>query len=178
LNLIVTQFAQSDSGSSGLGAFQLNIKDFIIQLVTFVLVFLVLRKWVIPKLSEIMEIRRKTLEKSLEDAKAATEALAKAEAHAEEILNKARVQADEALAQAKDAGSEIVAKAETAAGERAELIVREAEERLGYERAQMVTELKKELAGLVAVATERVLNQKINEREDRVLIERSLKDIG
>ena len=74
-------FAQEDSGS-GLGAFQLNVKDFIIQLITFVLVFLILRKWVVPKIVATMENRQQTLEQSLENAKATEEALARAEAKA------------------------------------------------------------------------------------------------
>jgi F0F1-type ATP synthase membrane subunit b/b' len=44
------QFAENADSGGGLGAFQLNLKDFVIQLITFVLVLLVLRKWVVPKL--------------------------------------------------------------------------------------------------------------------------------
>lgn len=178
MSLIVTQFGQADSGSSGLGAFQLNLKDFIIQLVTFLLVFLILRKWVIPKLAATMNTRQQTLEKSLENAKATEEALARAEARAEEILSKARAQADEAIAEAKDAGTDIVAKAETAAGERAELIVREAESRLNEEREKLRAELRAELADLVADATEKIIHEKLNEKRDMSLIERAIKGIA
>lgn len=170
------QLADTGSGS-GLGAFNLNVKDFVIQLVTFVLVFLVLRKWVVPKIVETIDKRQQTLEQSLANAKATEEALAQAEARAEEILSKARAQADEALSEAKDAGADIVAKAETAAGERAELIIKEAESRLDEEREKLRTELRAELADLVADATEKIIHEKLDEKRDMSLIERAIRGI-
>jgi F-type H+-transporting ATPase subunit b len=172
------QFAQASDSSGGLGAFHLNVKDFIIQLITFLLVLLVFRKWVVPKLIATMDLRQKTLEQSLENAKATEAALAKAELQAEQILANTRKKADQALSEARKAASTIIAEGETAASQRAAVIVKEAEDRLGHERDRLHTELSKELAGLVADATEKVLVQKINEREDRAIIERSLKDIG
>ena len=177
MSLPVTQFAQADSGNSGLGAFQLNVKDFIIQLITFVLVFLILRKWVIPRLTETMNNRQKTLEQSLQNAKETEEALARAEARAEQILSQARAQADEALAEAKDAGADIVAKAESAAAARAELIVKEAESRLDEEREKLRTELRGEMAHLVADATEKIIHEKLDQKQDMSLIERAIKGI-
>ena len=174
----INVFAQAKDSASGIGAFNLNVKEFLFQLISFVLVLYILRRWALPKLTATIDQRQLTLEKSLEQAKQTEAALAKAEVQAEEILASTRKKADEALAEARKAGSNIIAEAESAASERAAMIVKEAEERLGFEREQMVSELKKELAGLVAVATEKVLDQKLNEREDRVLIERSLKDIG
>jgi F-type H+-transporting ATPase subunit b len=172
------QFAQASDSSGGLGAFHLNVKDFIIQLITFLLVLLVFRKWVVPKLIATMDLRQKTLEQSLENAKATEAALARAEAKAEEILASTRSKADAALAEARKGASAIIAEGETAASARAAMIVKEAEERLGHERDRLHAELSKELAGLVADATEKVLGKKVNEREDRALIEQSLKDIG
>jgi F-type H+-transporting ATPase subunit b len=177
LTYFPTQFAQADSGSSGLGAFNLNVKGFLFQLATFVLVLLIIRKWVVPKLAETINKRQETLEQSLENARATEQALAQAEARAEEILGKARSLADEALAEAKDAGAGIVAKAETAAGERAELIVKEAESRLDEERQKLRAELRAELADLVADATEKIIHEKLDEKRDMSLIERAIKGI-
>jgi F-type H+-transporting ATPase subunit b len=178
LTYLPIQFADSSDSSSGLGAFQLNLKDFIIQLITFVLVLLVLRKWVVPKLVATMEKRRETLEQSLTNAKATEEALAKAEARAEEILSRARAAADEALAEAKDAGASTIAKAEEAAAQRAELIIKEAESRLSEEREKLRLELRAELASLVSDATEKIIHEKLDEKRDMSLIERAIKGIA
>jgi F-type H+-transporting ATPase subunit b len=153
LSYLPTQFADS----SGLGAFHVNLKDFVIQLFTFVIVLLVLRKWVVPKLVATMEQRQQTLENSLKQAKQTEEALARAETKVEEILSAARQQA---------------------AAERAALIIKDAETRLGEEREKLHQQLRGELAELVADATEKVIDEKLDAKRDMSLIERALKGVG
>ncbi len=172
----VTQFAASSTG--GISSLGVNLKGFLFQLITFVIVLLILRRWVFPKLVATLEDRRKTLEESLLQARQTEEALKTAEQKAGVILQKARAQADAALLAVNSRSEEIIAKAEAAAAERAERIIAEAEKRLSQEHNRLSTELKRELAGLVAVATEKVLRQKINETEDRTIIERSLKELA
>lgn len=176
LNLI-PKFGEAGA-PSGIGAFNINLKSFLFQLVTFVLVLIVLKRWVLPPLISTMEKRRETLEKSLLDAKQTEELLSKAEITAEEILAKARVQADEALAETKKAARGIIADAETAAGERATIIVREAEARLGEERDKLRSELRAELAELVADATAKIINEKLDTKKDMSLIERAIRSVA
>ena len=174
-----TQFAaEATDSSGGLGAFNINLKDFIFQLITFLIVLAVLRKWVIPKIVETMEKRQDMLEQSLKNAKATEEALTKAEARAEEILARARKEADEALAETKKAASGIITNAETAASERAAIIIKEAEARLNEEREKLRQELRQELAVLVADATEKIIEEKLDAKQDMSLIERAIKGIA
>jgi len=177
LILPATQFA-AESSSGGISSLGVNLKSFIFQLITFLIVLLILQRWVFPKLVATLEERRKALEESLDQARLTEETLQKAEAKAGEILQAARAQADAALAEAHTKAEEIISKGEAAASERGARIIAEAEERLGQERERLHSELRGELAELVAVATEKVLRQKLNEREDRKLIEQSLKELG
>ncbi len=174
--LPATEFAQSSSG--GISSLGINLKAFIFQLITFVIVMAILRRWVFPKLVATLEERRKTLEESLVQARQTEETLRKAEAKANEILQAARAQADTALADANTRVEELIAKGETAAGERAARIIKEAEEHLGQERDRLHGELRAELSGLVATATEKILNKTIDEHADRALIEQSLKELA
>lgn len=169
-----TQFADA----SGIGAFNINLKAFIFQLVTFVLVVLAFKRWVLPPILKTMQERQNTLEKSLEQAKQTEEALARAETKAEEIIARARTHADEALAEARKSAEGVIVSAETAGAQRAALIIKDAEVRLDTERAKLREELKAELADLVADATELILRQKLNESNDRKLIEQALKEIA
>ena len=174
---IKLQFA-ADSSASGISSLGLNVKGFVFNLITFLIVLLILRKYVFPTLVNTLEARRKALEESLSQAKATEEALTKAEAKAEEILAKARSQADAAMADAKTRVDEIIAAGEKAASERGARIIKDAEEHLDQERQRLHSELRGELAELVITTTEKVLKSKMNEGEDRKLIEKSLKDIG
>lgn len=170
--------ATVESAPSGISSLGINLKGFLFQLITFLIVLLILRRYVFPKLVETLEKRRQTLEQSLVQAKETEEVLARAETKAEEILSKARAQADEALAEAKKIAEANIADAESAASQRAAHIVKEAEAHLDQERAQMREELGKELAQLVSTATEKIIRQKIDEPADRQLIERYLKELA
>lgn len=169
--------AQEPSGSGSISAFNLNLKSFLFQLVTFLLVLLVLRRWVLPKLVSTLEQRRETLEKSLTQAKETEEALARAEARAEEILARARSQADESLRSAKKTAEGIVADAETVAAKRSQLIIEEVQAQLLQEKANLRLELRDELAELVADTAEKIIRQKLNNTSDRSLIERTLQEV-
>lgn len=171
----VPKFADSSSGISSLGV---NLKGFIFQLITFLIVLLILRRYVFPKLVATLEARRKTLEQSLVQAKQTEEALARAETRVEEIIAAARLRADEALAGARKSAEGVIVSAETAGAERAALIIKDAEARLASERIKLRQELKEELANLVADATEIILRHKLDEPNDRKLIEQALKEIG
>jgi len=171
----ISSFAESSSG--GISSLGLNVKGFLFQLATFVIVLLILRRWVFPKLVATLEARRQTLEESLVQAKRTEEALAAAEEKAEAILHKARAQADTALADARAQAKELIAKAEAAAQGQAARLLKEAEAQLEQEGNKLRDQLKDELADLVVLTTEKVLRKKINPAEDARLIEESIKEL-
>ncbi len=162
--------------SGGISALGLNFKAFLFQLIAFVIVLVVLKKYVFPKLIATLEARRETLEESLIQAKKTEEALASAEKKATEILNEARSQADTSLNDAKKVAVQVVASAELAATQRAKHIINDAELSLADEREKLRSELKSELAELVAVATEKVLERKIDTKTDMQIIADALKE--
>lgn len=139
---------------------------------------LIFRRWILPPITRTLEGRRQAVEKSLTQAKETEETLTQAEAKAEEILAKARTQADEALAEAKKAATTIITEAEAAGGQRAKLIIEEAEKRLSLEREKLRSELKAELAELVANATEKIIHEKLDVKKDMSLVERLIKGVA
>lgn len=174
--LLPTQFGDDSSG--GISSLGINLKSFLFQLITFVIVLLILRRWVFPKLVATLEERRKTLEESLIQAKLTQETLEKAEEKSAVILHKAREQADAALAEAATQAKEVVAKAEAAAQTQAGRLLKEAEAQLGQERDKLREELKSELAELVILTTEKVLRTKLNAQQDAKLVEQSIKELN
>ena len=182
---IPIQFAQVEEstspdgtvGTDGIGAFNLNLKSFLFQLATFVIVLLVLRRWVFPKLVATIEARRLTLEESLTKARQTEEALARAEEKAGHIIQDARQAADSALSEANAQAREIISKAEVAANTQAQRLMAEAKDRLGQEHLKLQEQLKGELADLVIMTTEKVLREKIDEPRDRRLVEKALSEV-
>ncbi len=171
-------FSEAANSESGIGAFHINLKSFIFQLVTFLIVLMIFKRWILPPLQKTLEDRRSTLEQSLQNAKETEDKLAKAEGKVQEVLKQAREQADIALANANAQAKDVIAKAEIKAEEQAKRIVSETEGRLAQEREELHSQLKAELADLVIATSEKVLRKKIDEQEDRSLVENALKDLA
>ncbi|HEX5395253.1 MAG TPA: F0F1 ATP synthase subunit B [Candidatus Saccharimonadales bacterium] len=175
LNLPI--YMAADEQSSGFGAFNINLKSFIFQLITFVLVLVVFKKWVLPPLMKTLEDRRKAVEDSLANAKQTEEALSKAEEKSAQIMKAAREQADRSLAEASSQARDIIAKAEVSAAAQAQRLLEEAKEQLGNERLKLEEQLRGELAELVVITTEKVLGQKIDKKRDSALVEKAIKEL-
>lgn len=173
------QFAQSSAASAGgISALGLNPKEFLFQLITFALVYLILRRYVFPKLVATLESRRETLENSLVNAKETEAALTQAEAKAAQLLGAARGQADEALASAQKKAREIIAQAEAAGSDQAARLLKEAEAMMEQERRRLRQQLKTELTDLVALATEKVINEKVDSKKDAAMISRAAHEVA
>jgi F-type H+-transporting ATPase subunit b len=174
MHVSLTNFAAESSGS-GLSALGVDGKAFLIQLTTFLLVFWVLKRYAFVPILKILNERRETIESGVKLGEQMQREKTEFEAKTEEMLAKARQQADGIIAGAQDSGREAIREAEEKARGKAEGIITAAEGRLEQDKARARQELEKEVAGLVASATEVVIGEKLDLKKDAQLIERSLK---
>lgn len=174
MNSALLILAQTSDAPSGIAALGLDVRYFLFQLLSFVIIFLVLRKWVFPPLVATLEERRKTIEQSLEQAKATEAALHKAEKQVAAILHEARSQAEDMRDAAHKEATKMVEAAEAKATQRAQHIVAEAKTQMAADLRTARESLKKETAQLVAAATEQIISEKIDPAKDAKLIERAL----
>jgi F-type H+-transporting ATPase subunit b len=169
----VTQIAAS---SSGIGALGFNAKDFLIQLITFILAFLVLRRYAFGPIIKLLNERREVIEEGVRVGEQMKKDEADLEAKVEKTLHETRVKADSILAEAQDNGRQVIKEAEDKAKTKADGIIEAAESRIEQETESARQKLEKELVGLVADATEAVVKEKVDAKKDAQLIERSLKE--
>lgn len=170
----LTIFAAESSGS-GLGALGVDGRAFVIQLVTFLLVFLVLKRYAFKPILKVLRERRETIESGVKLGEQMRQDKAKLEAQVEETLHKARQEADAIIGGAQDSARQAVREAEDKARQKATAILKEADERIVQDTARARQALEAELAGLVAEATEAVIEEKVDAKKDAQLIERVLK---
>jgi F-type H+-transporting ATPase subunit b len=168
-----TNFA-ADS-SSGLGALGIDGKAFLIQLATFILAFLVLKRYAFQPILKVLQQRRETIESSVTLAEKLRQEQAELERKAEQILHEARQQADGIIAEAQDAGRQTIREAEDKAKAKAEGILATADDRINQDMARARQGLERELVGLVSDATEAIIEEKLDAQKDARLIERLLK---
>lgn len=171
----VTQFAAENSGS-GLGALGIDGKAFIIQLVTFALAFLVLKKYAFKPIIKMLDERRDTIEKGVKLGEQMKKEKAEMDAKVADALHGARQEADKIIAEAQNTGRQSIQEAEETARAKAEDMVNQASARIKQDTLVAKKRLEKDLAGLVSQATEAILREKIDSKKDSALIDKALKE--
>jgi F-type H+-transporting ATPase subunit b len=172
--LSVLATTESASNQGLFQALGLNLQLFIEQGVAFLLLVFILGKFVYPALMKAIDDRRAAIEAGLAEAKESQEALEKAEAKVSELLEDARKEADDILARTHQEAASMVADAENKAKARAEQIVADARQQLSVDVSKAREELKKDTVELVALATERIIGEKLDAHKDADLVRKAL----
>ena len=172
MGILLTHFGSS----SGLGALGLSLSSFLIQLGTFTIALLVLRKWAFKPIMKILNDRREAIDKGVTLGEQMEREKAELEAKVADTLTNMRVTADKIIADANSAARQMVHEAEEAAKTKASGIVKEAAMRGELETKRAWRKLEGQLASLVTDATEAVVGEKVDASKDSDLINRALKD--
>ncbi len=167
---------QATEAAGGLSALGLDWKAFLFQLATFVIVLLILRKFVFGKLVATLDARQKAVDDSIKNAQATEAMLKDAEKTIAGMVADARKEADNLVVAGHKEAAQMVEAAESKAVKRAEHIVAEAKSQIDVELAKARESLKKETAKLVAAATEHIIREKLDLAKDAKLIDAALKE--
>ena len=173
--MIQPLFNFGETSSSGLSALGVDPKAFIVQLITFVLAFLVLRRFAFKPITKMMDERRKLIESGVTIGEQMQKDQAKLEAKIAEELSKAREQADSILSAAQDEAKEAIKDAETKAREKADAILVDAKEKTKQDIARARKQLEAEVINLISDATEVIIGEKVDAKKDAQLIDKALK---
>lgn len=169
---LITQFAADSANSGILG---LDVHEFVVQLITFILAILALMKFAVGPINKMLDARRETIEKGVSLGEKMQKDQAEMEAKVAAALRDAREQADKIIADAAEHGRQAIVEAEAKAKEKAEAIVASGQERVEQDIKEARTKLEKELSGLVAEATEAVIGEKVDAKKDAALIDKALR---
>ncbi len=152
----------------GLG---INLGLLILQILSFTIVFVVLRKWVYFPILDVMEKRRISIAKGLEDARVASEARENAEQEAAKIIADARAEANQivrgATERAEVAARDVKAAAEAVAAKEREAALAE----LQLERDRLLGDLRSQVAALSIAAAQKLIGEALDENRQRALID-------
>jgi F-type H+-transporting ATPase subunit b len=146
-------------------------------LLAFFVTLLILRKYAFPAIGDALDRRQRAIEESIDAAeRTRTEADALL-AEYRQRLTDARAQADEIVARAERAGEvakdESLAAAKTQREELHEQTLREIE---AAKRAA-IQDIRREVADLTVMATERVTRKTLDESDQRRLVEEALGEL-
>ncbi|MCJ7823318.1 MAG: F0F1 ATP synthase subunit B [Anaerolineales bacterium] len=152
----------------GLG---INLGYLLVQVFNFLIIFVILAAWMYKPLLNMMQERRETIAKGIEDARIASEARENAEKEAEEILAKAQQEAGKIVREATERGeqvrTEIKEAAETEIVKMREDAVADAQQ----EKDKILGELRGQVAALSIAAAQKIIGESLDEKRQRALID-------
>lgn len=174
----LTQFAATEAASGGLfGALGIDVGMLVFQAIAFIILVLVMGKWVYPIFVKVIDERQAKIEASTKAAEAAEEQAANAKDAVAELMSEARKEANDIVSIAKREAAAAVEAAESKAESRAEQIVADAHDQIGKEVMAAKKALHNETLSLVALATEKVVGKTVTAKVDDAVIAAAIKGV-
>jgi F-type H+-transporting ATPase subunit b len=151
-------------------ALGINLGFLIAQIINFFIIFGLLGALLWRPIVNVLENRRETIEKGLEDARVAAEARKNAEAEAEKIRADARTEAQKIISDARSRADDVAKEVEAAANAEAENIRAEARERAEDERAQMLADMRGQVVSLAMAAANKLIGEGMDEKRQKDIV--------
>ena len=152
----------------GLG---INLGYLLVQVFNFLIVFVILAAWVYKPLLNMMQKRRETIARGLEDARIASEARENAEKEAEEILAKAQQEAGKIVREATERGEQVRVEIKEAAETEIVQLREDAAVDAQQEKEKILGDLRGQVAALSIAAAQKVIGESLDEKRQRALID-------
>jgi F-type H+-transporting ATPase subunit b len=169
----ITDIAR-DTGES----FGFNLWMFLSQVISFVIVALLLRRFAYKPILGILEERRQRIAEGLLNAEKIKTQLAEAEERYAEILSKANAQAQKMIDEARESAGHVAERKQQEAVAAAEQIVAKAREASAIEHERTMTQLKRELGRLVVDTTAKVTGKVLTSDDQRRLQEEATRQLA
>jgi F-type H+-transporting ATPase subunit b len=158
--------------------FGFDWKIFFSQVISFIIVALVLRRFAYKPILAILEERRQRIAEGLLNAEKIKQQLAEAEQRHAEILSQANAQALKMIDDARSSAAHVAEQKQQEAIAAAEQIVAKAREASVIEHERTMTELKRELGRLVVDTTAKVTGKVLTSEDQRRLQEEASRQIA
>ena len=179
----MTQFfiiAASEGGVVGGIAkeFGVNWQLFISQLIAFIVVALVLKKFAYKPVLDMLDQRRERIAQAEANAEKIQAELAETQAERDKVLAEANQKAQEMIDDAKEAAKQVGEAEGQKAVKQAEEIIRKAREATEADRDQMMSELKAEIGRLVVETTAKVSGKVLTAEDQQRLIDDTNRELA
>lgn len=146
-------------------------------LIAFVITMLVLKRFAFPLISDALEERAQKVAKNIEESERQRAEAEEVLAEYRERLKEAREQADDIVARAKRAGDTAKADATAEGKAKREELVAAAKKDIEIETKRSLEQLRKEVADLTVLATEKVARKTLDADDQKRLVEEALAEV-
>lgn len=186
MNIINIAYASTEEVAAGvstqdigvLASLGLDAQLFAFQLINFAIVAAVVWYLILKPLTKKLEERKKIIDESLDNAKKVDANLMMAEQKFQEKIDEAKAAANKIIEKAGVEAEQLSADMKVKAKTEIEKLVGEVRVKIKEEKEEVMRGIKTETANLVVAVVEKVLEEKLDEKKDRELIDKSLKEIN
>ncbi|HEY6538254.1 MAG TPA: F0F1 ATP synthase subunit B [Candidatus Dormibacteraeota bacterium] len=150
---------------------------FPVEIVVFLALLYLLSRYVFPPIVRALDSRKQQIGQALSEAEAARREVDQARQQEKSDLADARRQAQEILDRAEKLGEELREELRQKGREEQEAMLTRARAELAQEREQAVTQLRRQVADLVLLATTKILEEELDQKRQRRLIDEALAEV-
>ena len=160
------------------------LKDFgiqptllVAQIVNFLLILFLLKKFFYKPIIKLLDDRKKKIEESLKNAELIEERLKQTEEKSAQIIEEARRNSQNLITESKKEADRILAQAGIEVRKSAEQTILDAQAQISLQKVEMKKELEKETLSLVVAVVNKVLGRTVSPKEKQVLTSRAASEI-
>ena len=172
--IIVLAAAEEEGGGSFLVSPALGLMFW--TLLAFGVTMFVLSKLAFPRIGQALEERANAIKKNIEESERQREEADELLAEYRKRLTEAREQADDIIARARNAADNLTTEATEDGRAKREELVAAARKDIEVETRRSLERIRKEVADLTVLATERVTRKTLDDADHKRLVEEALAD--
>lgn len=166
--------AEEGGIAAGLKAIGLDGKLLIAQIINFVILLLLLRRFLYKPLVGLLEQRRETIEKSQKQAAEIEKRFADFQIEHQQRIEESKQEAVALVAKAKEAAESLRQETLKSTQAEAEKLLTRANQEISSQKEKMLKEAKSEIGQLVIAATEKILGQTMTKDTQEKLLKEAL----
>jgi F-type H+-transporting ATPase subunit b len=152
----------------GLG---INLGYLIFHILNFGIIFVVCYAWLYKPVIKMLDKRRETIARGVEDARVAAEARANAEKEAQKIIAEAQTQAAQVIRQATERAETAEKDVRSAAEKEIEKVRADALADVEMERTRIMGDMRSKVAALGIAAAQKLVGEALDEKRQHQLLE-------
>lgn len=154
-----------------------NVGMMVWTIVVFVIVLFILQKAVFPRIGQALDKRAKAIEGEIDAATDLRKEADQVLAEYRERLSEARKQAEEIVQRARQTAETQVREAHAEGEARREQLLEQTKRDIEAETRRSIDQIRREVADLTVLATEKVTRKTLTEEDQRRLVEDALSEL-
>jgi F-type H+-transporting ATPase subunit b len=145
--------------------------------VTFIIVLVILGRFVFPKITAAVEARERALEEAIEGAKRDREAAARSLAEQQQQIEAARNEAQKIIAEGRQVGEKVRAQMVDETHQQQQQMLERARREIELEKERAIAEMRREAVELAIAGASKVIEKNLDDQSNRKIVESFLSSI-